>query len=493
MHKFTSRSSPSSRLFGDAPHFGGKSLAQQADARSRTQPAAEPRQIPTDHEAERAVQGAILLDHNALYKVEDKLSPASFDLPRHRTLFQGYLDLAAKRQAITLITLRNYLAEHGVLDEVGGVVFLSELVDVTPTAAHVEHHADLVRDKALARALIHTCERIAADGYEGATPLNELVEDAEREILQIALGHAPAVFKEVRHELQGAFDYIEKIQEGKIVGVQLGFEDLDKKLGGLQGGDLVVLAARPSMGKTSLALNIAANHARDQGGCVVIFSLEMVALQLVLRLLVSEAEIDFGRFRSGLLGDRDMGRLTHAASSFQEQRIFLDDSAVVSVSDISARARRLDRDEKLSLIIVDYIQLIQGRGKEERREQAVADISRSLKMLAKELDVPVIALSQLNRGPENRTNTRPVLADLRESGAIEQDADVVIFIYRDELYDSQSPDEGIAEIHIAKHRNGPVGTVRLQFDGRYTRFNSLSGREPATPVTSGFETEDPPF
>ena len=468
-------------------------MAQQADARSRTQPAAEPRQIPTDHEAERAVLGAILLDHNALYKVEDKLSPASFDLPRHRTLFQGYLDLAAKRQAITLLTLRNYLTEQGVLDEIGGVRFLSELVDVIPTAAHVEHHADLVRDKALARALIHTCERIVADGYEGATPVNELVEDAERQVLQIAMGHAHTLFTDVRHELQGAFDYIEKIQSNEIVGVQVGFEDLDRHLGGLQGGDLVVIAARPSMGKTALALNIASNHARDQGGCVAVFSLEMVKRQLVLRLLMSAAEIDFTRFRSGVLGDRDMGRLTNAASSLQDQRIFIDDSPVVSVTDISARARRLDRDEKLSLIIIDYIQLIQGRGREERREQAVADISRSLKMLAKELDVPVIALSQLNRGPEGRPNKRPVLADMRESGAIEQDADVVMFIYRDEIYDENSPDEGIAEINIAKQRNGPVGIVRLQFDGRYTRFNSLSGRESPTPVTSGFETEDPPF
>jgi replicative DNA helicase len=472
-------------------------VAQQVGSRGGTQAAAshqEPslRAIPADHEAERAVLGAILLDHNSLYKVEDKVAPDSFDLPRHQTLYRACRGLADKQQAITLITLRNYLEEHGLLEEVGGIGFLSELVDATPTAVHVEHHADLVREKALARSLIRTCERIASDGYEGATPVRDLVEEAEREVLQVAMGHTRGGFSDVKHELQGAFEYIEKVQSDEVTGVSVGFEDLDHRIGGLQGGDLIVIAARPSMGKTALALNIASNHAQLQGGCVAVFSLEMTKRQLIVRLLMSEGEVDFSRFRAGVLGDRDMRKLTRAASQIEDQRIFIDDSAVISVSDICARARRLDREEKLSLVIVDYIQLIQGRGREERREQEVADISRSLKLLAKELNVPVIALSQLNRGPETRPNKRPMLADLRESGAIEQDADVVVFIYRDDVYDENSPDAGIAEVIIAKQRNGPIGTVRLQFEGCYTRFNNLSERE-SPPVSLGFDPEEPPF
>ena len=469
-------------------------MAQQIEPRGkpplRQDPS--PRVIPADHEAERAVLGAILLDHHALFKIQDKVVAGSFDLPRHRTLFRAYEELAAKQQAITLITLRSFLEEQGVLDDLGGMGFLNELVDGTPTAAHVEHHADLVREKALARALIHTCERIAVDGYAGHTPVHELVEEAERQVLGIALGHVQSGFTDVKQELQGAFEYIEKVQGDEVVGVRTGYDLLDRELGGLQPGDLVVVASRPSMGKTALALNIASNHARDQGGCVGVFSLEMTKRQLIVRLLMSTAEVDFTRFRQGVLGDRDMRKLTHAASQIEEYRIFIDDSPVISVSDISAKARRLSRDEELTLVVVDYIQLIQGRGREERREQEVAEISRSLKLLAKELKLPIIALSQLNRGPEMRPNKRPMLADLRESGAIEQDADVVIFIYRDEVYDEDSPEAGIAEIIIAKQRNGPIGTVRLQFEGRFTRFNDLSERE-APPVSSGFDADEPPF
>jgi len=439
------------------------------------------------------VLGAILLDHNSLYKIEDKVQPASFDLPRHRVLYESCLSLAGKQQAITLITLRSFLEEQGALESVGGVGFLAELVDATPTAAHVEHHADIVREKALARALIHTCERIVSRGYEGSTGVAELIEEAELEVLQISMGRTDSGFVALKNELKGAFEYIELVQDDQVIGVRLGFQDLDKQIGGLQGGDLVVIAARPSMGKTALALNVALNHARNQGGCVGVFSLEMTRRQLIVRLLMSEAEVDFSRFRGAVLGERDMRALTHAATQIQDMRIFIDDSGLLSISDIAAKARRLDREEKLTLIVVDYIQLIQGRKRNENREQEVADISRTLKLLAKELNVPVVALSQLNRGPELRNNKRPMLADLRESGAIEQDADIVMFIYRDEVYDENSVDVGIAEINIAKQRNGPVGMCRLQFEGRHTRFNDLSAREEAPPVTAGFDSEEPLF
>jgi replicative DNA helicase len=287
--------------------------------------------------------------------------------------------------------------------------------------------------------------------------------------------------------MQGTFEYIERVQSGQIVGVRTGFDDFDSLTGGLNGGDLAILAARPSVGKTALALNFARNHAVDYNGCVAFFSLEMTKRELVLRLLLGEAQIDNNRFRNGVLSDKDWRRLTQAASVLENARILFDDSMAVTVGDLSAKARRLDREQKLSLLVIDYIQLVSGRGDGERREQQVADISRSLKLLAKDLDIPILALSQLNRGPENRPDKRPQLADLRESGAIEQDADIVMFVYRDEVYDPESPDVGKAEVIIAKQRNGPTGAVKFFFDKEHGRFRSLSSRSDAPPPEAGFD------
>jgi replicative DNA helicase len=449
------------------------------------------RAIPADHEAERAVLGALILDHESLLKVQDHLSPEAFDLPRHRILFQACIELVAKSQAITLITLRSYLEEQGLLEDIGGVAMLSQIADSVPTAAHIEHHARLLRDKALGRALIRTCEQLASRGYDGREAVNELLESAEREILGIAMGHADVGFTLMKDEIQSTFDYIDRVQSGQVVGVRTGYEDFDKQTGGLTGGELVILAGRPSMGKTALALNFARNHVVNDGGCVGFFTLEMTKRELVLRLLLSEAEVDNNRFKNAMLSDRDFRALTRAATTLEETRLFFDDSMAVTVSDLAARARRLDRDHKLSMLVIDYIQLIQGRAESERREQQVADISRSLKLLAKDLDIPVLALSQLNRGPETRPDKRPQLSDLRESGAIEQDADIVLFIYRDELYDADSPDRGIAEVIISKQRNGAVGTVKLQFDQTHGRFHSLSRAETPPPITQGFAEADP--
>ncbi len=446
------------------------------------------RAIPSDHDAERGVLGALLLDHDALYKVADKLRPESFDLPRHRVIYKACLELSRKQQALTLLTLRSYLEEQGELEAIGGLGALGALADSVVTAAHVDHHADLVHQKSLSRALIRTCEGIAARGYEAAEPVALLLDDAEREVLNIGMRRTVGAFTSVRDELEATVDYIEKVQDGQIVGVRSGFDDFDKITGGLHGGDLVVVAARPSMGKTAFALNIARNHALQHNGCVCLFSLEMSRRELVVRLLLGEAQVDNERFRSAVLSERDWRSITRAATQIQEARIYLDESVAVTVGDLMARARRLHREHELSLVIIDYIQLIQGRDGAERREQQVADISRSLKLLAKELDIPVMALSQLNRGPEGRPDKRPMLADLRESGAIEQDADLVIFIYRDELYHEDSPDVGIAEIHISKHRNGPVGTVKLQFEKKHGRFHNLTGRD-STPPESGFGGE----
>jgi replicative DNA helicase len=462
-------------------------VAQESETR-KNRSADRLRAIPADHEAERAVLGAIFLDHEALDRVMDRVKPQHFYDPRHAVLYQACVALVEKNQVLTLITLRNHLEENGLLEASGGVPYIAEVADSVATAAQVEHHARLVRDKALGRNLIRTCERVAARGYEGSTPINALLEEAEREVLSLGMGHTELGFKGVRDELESTFVYIEKVQRGEITGVQTGFDDFDRLTGGLSGGDLFVLAARPSVGKTALVLNMARNCAVDYGGCVAVFSLEMTTRQLILRLLMAEAEIDFARFRNGYLSDRDWPKLTRAADILRDPRIYIDDSAAVNVTDIAARARRLHRENQLSLIIVDYIQLIQNRSGNERREQQVAETTRALKMLAKDLDLPVIALSQLNRGPEIRPDPhkRPMLADLRESGAIEQDADTVVFIYRDEMYNPDTPDRGIAELIIAKQRNGPTGKVRLQFESSYARFHNLSERD-VPPPEAGFD------
>jgi replicative DNA helicase len=422
-------------------------------ARAKKPDAGAPRAIPVDPDAERAVIGAILLDPESLDRIQDRFRPHLLDDERLRIVYEACEALVEKRQGITLITLRHHLEEHGLLDQIGGVTFLAELAASTPTAAHIEHHSTVVREKALARSLIRSCESIASRGYDGATPVEDLLDEAEREVMQIAMGHVEAGFVSIKSELEPTFEHIERIQAGTIAGLQTGFEDFDRLTGGLSGGDLVILAARPSMGKTALALNIARNCAVDGGGCAAIFSLEMTSRQLALRLLAADAEVDLQKIRDGYLGEHHWRRLTQAASVLQEARIFIDDGGAVSATDISAKGRRLHREHPLSLIVVDYIQLMQTRSRADRREQEIAETTRALKLLAKDLDVPVIALSQLNRGPELRPNKRAVLADLRESGAIEQDADIVVFIYRDELYDRDTLDRGIAELNIAKQGN----------------------------------------
>ncbi len=446
--------------------------------------------LPVDHDAERSVLGGVLLDHESLFKVQDKLQPAYFDQPRHRVIYDAFNAIVEKGEPINLVSLKSWLEDHSRLDESGGVNYLAELASFVPTAAHIEQHARIVRDKALARALIRTCEQVATRGYDGTAPVQDLVEQAERSVLQIASGHIETGFVTVKGELEGTFEFMERIQSGDLTGLRCGFEDIDKITGGLSGGDLVVLASRPSMGKTALALNVARNVAVEHGGCVGLFSLEMSTRQLILRLLMAEAQIDFSRFRNGFLGERDWPRLTRAADVLSEARVFIDDSGSLTITDISAKARRLHREQSLSLVIVDYIQLIQGRRSSDRREQEVAETTRLLKLLAKDLDVPIMALSQLNRGPEQRPNPhkRPVLADLRESGAIEQDADIVLFIYRDEFYNQDTVDPGVAELIVAKQRNGPTGTVKLRFEDRYARFHDLSERE-APPVQAGFDPE----
>ncbi len=467
-------------------------LPAGSQSRSRAQGVAdsEIRAIPADHDAERAVLSAIFLDHQAIWQVRDILSQDSFDQPRHQILYRACGELTDKGIAVTLITLRNHLQEQGALEQVGGVAALAEVADAVPTAAHVVHHADVVRRKALARGLIRSCERIASRGYEGEDSVEQLLEDAQRAVLQLAMGHRSREVTTLDSEVDATIEFIRQLNAGQITGLPSGFHDLDDKTGGFDGGDLVILAARPSMGKTALALNMARNCAVDRNGCVAIFSLEMTSRQLVLRLMMGEALLDLGRLRRGLLTEQEMERLLEASRRLENARMFIDDSGTLTVSDIAAKSRRLHQEHQLSLIIVDYIQLVQTNRSSDRREQEVAEISRSLKLLSKDLNVPILAISQLNRSPELRPNKRPLLADLRESGAIEQDADIVLLIYRDEVYDEDTADQGIAELNIAKQRNGPTGLVRLQFESKYARFYDLY-REVAAPPEAGFS--EPPF
>lgn len=435
---------------------------------------------PQNLEAEQAVLGAILLENEALHQVIEAIDGSDFYREAHRKIFTSMIDLYNKNEPSDLITLTDILTQKKQLEEVGGPAYLSSLVDNIPTAANVLYYAKIVREKSILRKTINAATEIISRGYESKEDINELLDYAESSIFSISEYQIKPSFYPLREIIKSSFLTIEKLYEQRelITGVPSGFEDLDHLTSGFQASDLIIIAGRPSMGKTSLALNIAQNAAVEKNIPVAVFSLEMSKEQLAIRMLCSEGRIDSHKLRGGFLGESDWPNLTRAAGMLSEAPIFIDDTAVISVLEMRAKARRLRKDQKLGLIVVDYLQLMRERGGAESREQEISLISRSLKALAKELTIPVIALSQLNRRVEDRQNKRPQLADLRESGAIEQDADVIIFIYRDEVYKEDSPDKGTAEIIIGKQRNGPIGTVKLAFLETFTRFESFAyGRE----------------
>jgi replicative DNA helicase len=445
---------------------------------------------PHDLEAEKAVLSAILLDNQALHTVYIEVKPDDFYHPAHRVLYQAMVALKDQNEPVDLHTLSDYLTTHKLLELAGGPLALAEITDYEVTAANVLHHARIVRDKAVKRRLIGVATEIAELGYEQADRADLLLDVAESKVFEISQTSARVTFRSLHDEMQDTFDYVEALMNrgGELTGLATGFRDLDEMTGGLQPGELIILAARPSMGKTALALNIARNAAVDHGKKVAIFSLEMTTRSLVLRLLAAEARIDFSTFRRGFIAVNDHARLVNAAGRLAHAQVWIDDSGTLGVLEMKAKCRRMRAERSLDLVIVDYLQLAHAAGSTERREQEISEISRGLKGLAKELDLPVIALSQLNRGPEVRggEHRRPILADLRESGAIEQDADVIAFIYRDEVY---NPDEeenrGVAELIVAKQRNGPTGTLKLHFEARYARFDSLSPREEGTGPSPG--------
>lgn len=435
---------------------------------------------PQNLEAEQAVLGAILLENEALHQVIEAIDGSDFYREAHRKIFTSMIDLYNKNEPSDLITLTDILTQKKQLEEVGGPAYLSSLVDNIPTAANVLYYAKIVREKSILRKTINAATEIISKGYESKEDINELLDYAESSIFSISEYQIKPSFYPLREIIKSSFLTIEKLYEQRelITGVPSGFEDLDHLTSGFQASDLIIIAGRPSMGKTSLALNIAQNAAVEKNIPVAVFSLEMSKEQLAIRMLCSEGRIDSHKLRGGFLGESDWPNLTRAAGMLSEAPIFIDDTAGINVLEMRAKARRLRKDQKLGLIVVDYLQLMRERGGAESREQEISLISRSLKALAKELTIPVIALSQLNRRVEDRQNKRPQLADLRESGAIEQDADVIIFIYRDEVYKEDSPDKGTAEIIIGKQRNGPIGTVKLAFLEKFTRFESLAyGRE----------------
>jgi replicative DNA helicase len=433
---------------------------------------------PQNIEAEQSILGAILIDNDALPKTLEILDSEDFYKQSHRKIFNVMIELFEKSEPIDMITLTDDLKRRDEMEAVGGISYLSSLVNMIPTAANVKYHSRIVREKALLRGLLRSATEIAGRVYEDNLDAEELVDYAERSIFDISDKRIKASFVTLKEVIKDSFEMIERLYDKKetVSGVPSGFRDLDDLTTGFQKGDLIVIGGRPSMGKTAFSLNVAQHVGLELKEPVAIFSLEMAKEQLAFRMLCSEAMVDSNSIRKGFIKKEDWHKLTSAASNLTGAPIFIDDSSGINALELRAKARRLKMEHGLSLVIVDYLQLMRGRGSFERREQEISEISRSLKALAKELSVPVIAVSQLNRSVEQRRPPTPILADLRESGAIEQDADVILFLYRDEIYNKEAK-KGQAEVIVAKQRNGPTGTVNLSFISNCTRFLNRADRE----------------
>jgi replicative DNA helicase len=437
------------------------------------------RALPHNLEAERSVLGAVLIHNEAFNFAVEIVRPDDFFRDAHRRIFEKMIVLGERNEAIDLVTLKEALAQAGELEQVGGPAYIASLVDGVPRSTNVEYYARIVKEKSTLRSLIHASTQIAQRAWEAEDDPNAILDDAERTIFSIAEDRARVGFVAMRQIVEESLPKIELLFEHKklITGVPTPFEDLNAMTRGLQPSDLIIVAARPSMGKTSLVLNMAEHAALEHGQTVGFFSLEMSKEQLFIRLLTSVARIDAHRLQTGTIGQRDYDRLSQAISRMSEAPMYIDDSPGMGVLEMRAKARRLASEHGLSLLIVDYLQLMTGRGRFDNRTLELASISRGLKGLAKELGVPVVALSQLSRAPESRSDHRPLLSDLRESGALEQDADVVLMIFRPEMYpDCKEEERGIAELIIAKQRNGPTGVVNLAFLREHTRFENLSRR-----------------
>jgi replicative DNA helicase len=434
---------------------------------------------PQNIEAEQAVLGAIFLEPASLITASEILIPEDFYRASHQKIYNVMLKLADKGEPVDLVTVTSELADANLLEEIGGVSYLSDLANAVPTAANIEYYGRIVEEKSILRRLIRTATTIAQDGYSREDEVDVLLNEAEKNIMEVSQRKNAGAFQNIKDVLVQTYDNIELLhtRKGDITGIATGFTELDRMTAGFQRNDLIIVAARPSVGKTAFALNIAQNVATKTDENVAIFSLEMGADQLVMRMLCAEGNINAQNLRTGNLTPEDWGKLTMAMGSLSDSGIFIDDTPGIRVSEIRAKCRRLKQESGLGMILIDYLQLIQGSGRnKDNRQQEVSEISRTLKSLARELKVPVIALSQLSRGVEQRQDKRPMMSDIRESGSIEQDADIVAFLYRDDYYDKESENKNIIEIIIAKQRNGPVGTVSLAFVKEYNKFVNLERR-----------------
>ena len=450
----------------------------------------DPHRLPPQNlEAEQCVLGSILLQQGALVKILELVTPVDFYRDAHKIIFSAMVALFEKNEPLDIITVSNILKDKNQLEQVGGPAYLSNLTDIVPLAANIIYYAQIIRSKSILRRLILTCTEIASRCYEEQNEIDSLVDDAEQTIFEISRTKSSQDFQALSKIIPDTFKKIERLAEKKelITGVPTGYDDLDKITAGLQSSDLIILAGRPSMGKTALAMNIVQNAAIFHKIPVAVFSLEMSKEQLGMRMLCSVSRVDSQDLRTGFIRDPDWPKLARATGILSDAPIFIDDTPAITVLEMRAKSRRLKAEYDIGLVVVDYLQLMRGRSSAERREQEISEISRSLKAMAKELDLPVIALSQLNRSLESRPNKRPQLSDLRESGAIEQDADVICFLYRDEIYNKSedNPKRGIAEVIIGKQRNGPTGTVELTFIDKYTTFENYSRLEiPASYIES---------
>jgi len=438
---------------------------------------------PQNIEAEQSVLGSLLLDKDAIIKVADILRPDDFYREDHSVIYETILELFEKRSPIDLVTLTDYLEKKKKLKETGGASYLASLVNSVPSAAHVVHYAEIVHNKATLRRLISAANKIALLGYQEEEDIDSILDKAESELFAVSQKFLKQYFTPIKSVLTETFDRIDEVhkQKGKLRGLPTGFKDLDNLLAGLQPSDLIILAARPSIGKTALALNIAQHIAVREKLPVGIFSMEQSKEQIVDRMICSESGIDSWKLRTGNLSENDFPKIGYTMGLLSEAPIYIDDSPTLNVMEIRTKARRLQTEHGLSLVVVDYLQLMQGRqsSKDINRVQEISDISRGLKSLARELNIPVLAISQLSRAVEQRPNHIPQLADLRESGSIEQDADVVMFLFREDYYDPDTERKNIADVFIKKHRNGPTGQVELYFVPERTQFRSIEKKRSA--------------
>ena len=435
------------------------------------------RTMPNSLEAEQSLIGSMIMDRDAIMVASELLVKEDFYHQQYGILFEAMVELFNNREPVDLITLQNKLKEKNVPPEISSLEYVKDLVDAVPTSANAKYYAEIVKDKSMLRRMIHTTEDITNDCYQGSESTEVLLEQTEKKIFDLLQNRGGGDYVPIKQVVLNALNKIEKASktQGNVTGIATGFLDLDYKTAGLQPSDLILVAARPSMGKTAFVLNIAQYVAFHSDLCTAIFSLEMSKEQLVNRLFSLESRVDAQKLRSGDLSDADWEKLIEGAGTIGQSKLIIDDTPGISISELRSKCRKYKLEHDLKLIIIDYLQLMSGSGgkSSESRQQEISDISRSLKALARELNVPVVALSQLSRAVEQRPDHRPMLSDLRESGAIEQDADVVMFIYRDDYYNKDTEDKGIAEIIIAKQRNGPIGTVNLVWLPEYTKFANM--------------------